>query len=125
MTIFDFLVLKIENFGFETPYQHVLGEFGEFWKNPYFWAPSDRGGGGGAVFVDERNFGKQKFFGTCNFFEDANFQKKNFFGQSLDDLLSAKLMWKFSTAYFLRNDLREKNICQNIAVFLTNSPNVP
>ena len=44
MTIFDFLVLKIENLGFENPYKHVLGEFGEFWKNRYFWAQKWQGG---------------------------------------------------------------------------------
>ena len=33
MTIFDFLVFKIENFGVENPYKHVSVDFGEFWKN--------------------------------------------------------------------------------------------
>ena len=33
MAIFDFLVLKNENFGFKNTYEHILGEFEEFWKN--------------------------------------------------------------------------------------------
>ena len=37
--IFDFLVLKNENFGFENPYEQFLGKFEEFWKNRYFWPP--------------------------------------------------------------------------------------
>ena len=75
MTIFDFLVLKIENFGFENPYKHVLGDFGEFWKNRKFWAQIERGGGEIGI---TQIFGKDFFFWTCNFSKNANFQKKFF-----------------------------------------------
>ena len=44
MMIFDFLVLKNENFGFENPYEPLLDDFGEFLKNPKKWTPIERGG---------------------------------------------------------------------------------
>ena len=65
MMFFEFLVLKIENFGFKNPYQHVLGKFGQFWKNPKFSALFEPGGGAksGLLRIFERNF----FLGPVTF----------------------------------------------------------
>ena len=75
MPIFDFLVLKIKNFGFENPCKHVLGKFGQFWKNPKISALFERGGGEIGI---TQNFGKEFFSGTCNFSKNENFEKQIF-----------------------------------------------
>ena len=76
MTIFDFLVLKIENFGFENPYKHVIVDFGRFWKNRYFWA-QNRTGGGAFLYllrILENNF----FLGPVTFSKIGILKKKKF-----------------------------------------------
>ena len=77
MTIFDFLVLKIENFGFENPYKHVLVDFGEFWKNRKKKRIDWEGGVGPFLYllrILETNF----FLEPVTFLKMRIF-KKNFF----------------------------------------------
>ena len=89
MTIFDFLVVKNENFGFENPYEQFFGNFEEFWKNRknerLDWA-------GGVTNSSLLKFLETIFFAGPVTFLKSGISKKNFFGFSLGDYLGAKLI---------------------------------
>ena len=79
--IFNFLVLKNENFGFENPYEPVLDDFGEFWKNPKN-ARQLRGGRGGVQFSSLlRIWGTIFISEAVTFLKSGIFKKKIFWPQ--------------------------------------------
>ena len=122
MTIFDFLVPKIENFGFKNPYKHVPGHFGRGRNFRHFSAFFERGGVG--IFGITQNFGKEFFCWTCNFSENANFQKK-IFSAGVWPIISVR---NWICNYWIRNfgDIaaEKKRFLKN-RVFFIQSPNGP
>ena len=77
--IFDFLVLKNENFGFENPYEPILDDFEEFWKNPKKCTPIERGGVQFSSLL--RIWGTIFFSEAVTFLKSGIFKKKFFWPQ--------------------------------------------
>ena len=122
MTILDFLVLKIENFGFENPYKHVLGEFGEFWKNQYFWAQKWQAGGG--ILPYSEILGTKFFWRPVTFPKIEIFKKIFFRPEFARETRCEIILGQFTTVVPEKGSIQKKDFV-NFGVFFAHSRNGP